>query len=157
MPRHSSKTPVGVDDILGPMKLLDDVRHAIDLTAMPLHLGRGSRAQPIQGFAWDPDVLGSYAAAVEPDGAEGRLVVIIDDEGRGHHWERHPAGDEVVICLAGSVTVVARDEDGTETETRLQPGEGAVNPAGRWHAVDMEGAGRILTITPGLGTEHQAR
>jgi mannose-6-phosphate isomerase-like protein (cupin superfamily) len=101
--------------------------------------------------------LVAYAAAVEADGIEGRLVVIIDDDGRGHHWECHPGGDEVVICLAGSVTVVVRDDDGTEGAIPLEPGQGTVNPAGVWHAVDMDGPGRILTITPGAGTEHRSR
>lgn len=137
------------------MDLLDHGTDAFDLATTPLHLGLGSRARPIGGFAWDPEVLGAYGAAVADDGAEGRLVVLIDEEGRGEHWERH-GGDEVVVCVAGAVKVV-RDVDGTTTETVLGPGQATVNPAGVWHAVDVDGAGRILTVTPGLGTEHRPR
>lgn len=137
------------------MLITDDTR-PIDLTTTPLHLGPGSRARAVQGFAWDPEVLRAYTAAVEADGPDGRLVAVIDEEGRGDHWERHPGGDEVVICLEGSVTVV-RDADGGTTAVRLAPGQATVNPAGTWHAVDVDGPGRILTITPGVGTEHRPR
>jgi quercetin dioxygenase-like cupin family protein len=139
------------------MELIEDVRTSVDLATTPVHLGLGASARPVRGFAWHPELLGAYAAAVEADGVEGRLVAVIEDEGRGDHWERHPAGDEVVLCLAGSVTVVVRAKDGTEVETPLRPGVAAINPAGAWHAVDMDGVGRILTITPGMGTEHRAR
>jgi len=141
------------------MELIEHGRHAIDLLTTPLHLGLGSRARPVQGFAWDPEVLGAYAAAVAADGGEGRMVMIFDGEGAGDHWERHPAGDEVVVCLRGSVKVV-RPVDGVEgasDEVVLGPGEATVNAAGEWHAVDMDGPARILTITAGVGTEHRRR
>jgi mannose-6-phosphate isomerase-like protein (cupin superfamily) len=108
----------------------------------------------VQGFAWDPEALEAYAGAAAADGAEGRMVMIFDGDGPGDHAERHPAGDEVVICLSGRVTVV-RDPDGTADEIELGPGEATVNPAGVWHVVDMDGRARILTITAGAGTEHR--
>jgi quercetin dioxygenase-like cupin family protein len=135
------------------MELRDDARTAIDLLTTPLHLGLGCRARPIDGFAFDPAVLRAYGDAVADDGAEGRMVVVIDEEGPGDHWERHPGGDEVVVCLSGAVTVV-RDGGG---QVVLRPGEATVNPAGAWHAVDADGAARLLTITPGPGTEHRPR
>ncbi|SFO21764.1 Cupin domain-containing protein [Pseudonocardia ammonioxydans] len=142
--------------MLQRMKLLDDERNAIDLSTTPLHLGLGSRARPIDGFAFDPAVLQAYGDAVAEDGIEGRMVVLIDEEGPGDHWERHPAGDEVVVCVSGTVTVV-RDVGGPAEQVVLRPGEATVNPAGVWHAVDVDGAARILTITPGVGTEHRPR
>lgn len=138
------------------MELIENEREPVDLQTTPLHLGLGSRAKPVRGFAWDPEVLEAYATAVAADGAEGRLVVILEGEGRGDHWERHPAGDEVVLCLSGRVRVV-RDASDAAHEVVLGPGEAAVNPAGAWHAVDMEERARILTITPGAGTEHRPR
>lgn len=79
------------------MELLDEERAAIDLSTTPLHLGLGSRARQIRGFAFDPPVLQAYADAVASDGGEGRMLIVIDEEGRGDHWERHPAGDEVIV------------------------------------------------------------
>ena len=138
------------------MELIEDEREPVNLLTTPLHLGLGSRARLVQGFAWDPGVLEAYAAAVAADGAEGRMVMIFDGDGPGDHWERHPAGDEVVVCLSGRVKVV-RDSEDTIDEVLLEPGEATVNPAGVWHAVDMDGQARILTITAGVGTEQRRR
>lgn len=138
------------------MELLDQEHSAIDLLTMPIHLGLGSRARPIDGFAFDQAVLRAYSEAVADDGAEGRMVVVIDEEGRGDHWERHPSGDEVIVCLSGTVTVERQGPEGPH-QVLLQPGEATVNPAGAWHAVDAHGTARLLTITPGLGTEHRQR
>ncbi|WP_409062510.1 cupin domain-containing protein [Streptomyces sp. SYP-A7185] len=138
------------------MRLLDHERDAIDLRTTPVHLGLGSRARSIEGFAWDPQVLQAYSAAVAADGAEGRIVTIFDGDGPGDHWERHPVGDELVVCLGGSVTVT-RDVEGRAERVVLGPGEATVNPAGTWHAVDMTGLASILTITAGLDTEHRPR
>ncbi|MBL1287265.1 cupin domain-containing protein [Streptomyces sp. NPDC057067] len=138
------------------MRLLDNEHHAVDLRTTPVHLGLGSRAKPVEGFAWDPQVLQAYSAAVAADGAEGRMVAIFDGDGPGDRWERHPAGDELVVCLSGSVTVT-RDVDGVPDSVVLGPGGATVNPAGAWHAVDMTGPASILTVTAGLGTDHRPR
>ncbi|UZI33148.1 cupin domain-containing protein [Streptomyces sp. VB1] len=138
------------------MRLINHERNAIDLRTTPVHLGLGSRAKPVEGFAWDPEVLQAYTAAVAADGAEGRMVTIFDGDGPGDHWERHPSGDELVVCLSGSVTVT-RDAGGVPDRVTLRPGEATVNPAGAWHAVDMAGSASILTITAGLGTDHRPR
>ncbi|WP_369181832.1 cupin domain-containing protein [Streptomyces mutabilis] len=138
------------------MRLVNHERNAIDLRTTPVHLGLGSRAKPVEGFAWDPEVLQAYSAAVAADGAEGRMVTIFDGDGLGDHWERHPTGDELVVCLSGSVTVT-RDVDGGPDRVVLGPGEATINPAGAWHAVDMAGPASILTVTAGLGTDHRPR
>ena len=138
------------------MKLLTDTPAAIDLLTTPVHLGRGSRALPIEGFAWEPEVLESYSAAVESDGPEGRMVMIFDGDGSWTSWERHPAGDELVVCLAGRITMI-RETDGEPDPVELRPGVAMINPAGVWHTADVDGQARILTITPGVGTEHRPR
>ncbi|MFD0690234.1 cupin domain-containing protein [Actinomadura fibrosa] len=137
------------------MRLVND-HNAVDLRTTPVHLGLGSTVKRVEGFAWDPEVLQAYSAAVAADGAEGRMVMIFDGDGPGDHWERHPAGDELVVCLSGSVTVT-RDLDGMPARVLLGPGEATVNPAGVWHAVDMTGPTSILAITAGLGTDHRPR
>lgn len=138
------------------MELLDAERAPIDLSTTPLHLGLGSRARPIRGFAFDPAVLQAYGEAVASDGGEGRMLIIIDEEGPGDHWESHPSGDEVIVCLDGTVTVT-RDHEGTTEQVVLEPGRATINLAGVWHTVDAHGTARILTITPGLGTQHRQR
>lgn len=141
--------------MLHRMELIDHEPEAIDLSTTPVHLGLGSRARPISGFAFDPSVLAEYGEAVADDGPEGRMVVLIDEEGAGDHWERHP-GDELVVCVDGKVTVT-RQLTGSTEQVVLGPGGATVNPGGVWHAVDAHGGARILTVTPGLGTEHRPR
>ncbi|MDG9728741.1 cupin domain-containing protein, partial [Streptomyces sp. DH41] len=63
------------------MRLVNHEPNAIDLRNTPVHLGLGSRAKPVEGFAWDPEVLHAYSAAVAADGAEGRMVTIFDGDG----------------------------------------------------------------------------
>ncbi|WP_436699765.1 cupin domain-containing protein [Nocardioides sp. BYT-33-1] len=138
------------------LRLNDSLLDAIDLRTTPLHLGLGCRSRPVEGFAFEPAAIEAYADAVADDGLEGRLVVLIDEQGRGGHWERHPGGEEVIVCVSGAITVL-REIDGEVQEVTLEAGEATVNPAGVWHAVDTVGEARILTITPGLGTEHRAR
>ncbi|MEV7508485.1 cupin domain-containing protein [Streptomyces sp. NPDC091201] len=138
------------------MRLVNHERNVMDLRTTPVHLGLGSSAKPVEGFNWDPEVLQAYSAAVSADGAEGRMVMIFDGDGPGDHWESHPAGDELVVCLSGSVTVT-RDVDGVSDRVVLGPGEATVNPAGVWHVVDMVGPASLLAITATLGTDHRPR
>lgn len=138
------------------MELVQRASGAIDLLTTPVHLGLGARAMPIEGFAWDTQVLDAYTEAVASDGPEGRMVMLFDGADSWTSWERHPAGDELVICLAGRLTVI-RETDGGPDPVALGPGEAMINPAGVWHTADVAEPTRIMTITPGLGTEHRPR
>jgi hypothetical protein len=138
------------------MELVTDCRGAIDLTTTPVHLGLGSRALPVEGFGWDGRVLEAYAAAVADDGPEGRMVMVFEGSRSWETWERHPAGDEVVMCLSGRMTVI-REVDGEHEPVRLGPYEAMINPSGVWHTADLHEPVRFMTITPGQGTEHRPR
>lgn len=138
------------------MELMNEPMGAVDVTTTPIHLGRGSRAVAVAGFAFDPVVLQAYATAVADDGGDGRIVMLFDGRASGGEWERHPAGDEVVVCVSGRVTVL-RDVAGDERRVELGPGEATVNPRGVWHVVEADDAARFVTITPGIGTEHRPR
>jgi mannose-6-phosphate isomerase-like protein (cupin superfamily) len=138
------------------MKLVPEPRDAIDLTATPLHLGLGSRALAVDGFGWEAQVLEAYAAAVAEDGPEGRLVMVFEGSRSWETWERHPAGDEVVVCLSGRMTVIKEVGGGTEP-VELGPCEAMINPPGVWHTADVHEPVRFMTITPGMGTEHRPR
>ena len=138
------------------MKLVNEPRGTIDLMATPVHLGLGSRALAVDGFDWDAPVLEAYAAAVADDGAEGRIVMVFDGSRSWEVWERHPAGEEVVICLSGRMTVIL-ELDGEPEPVELVPCQAMINPAGTWHTADVHEPVRFMTITPGLGTEHRPR
>lgn len=81
------------------------------LLTTPLHLGLGARAevQPdFTGMAWYAD----YSDRTAADGAEGRLVTMSRFTESWTSWEMHPAGDEVVICLSGEMTLHQELADG---------------------------------------------
>lgn len=138
------------------MQLPSGTTGAIDLADTPIHLGMGSTARPVEGFAWAPAVLDAYGSAVADDGAEGRMVMVFAAEESWANWERHPHGAEVVICLSGRMTLI-REIDGAHDPVELEPGRAAINPPGVWHTADVHETGQFMTITPGLGTEHRPR
>ena len=126
------------------------------LATHPVHLGLGAtvREQPeFTGMDWYAD----YAARTEADGDEGRLVTISHFTENWESWERHPAGDELVVCLSGAMTVIQERPDGSYAETRLGPGDYAINPPGVWHTADIAETASALFITAGRGTEHRPR
>lgn len=127
-----------------------------DLDRTYVHLGLGARATPLPDFRWDDEYLRAYTEAHAADGAEGRLVMINDSRGTWSSWERHPAGDEVVVVLSGRVTII-QELDGGTRPAELGPGQAIINPAGVWHTCDVHEPGRALYITPGEGTEHRPR
>ena len=128
----------------------------LSLERFPLHLGLGARAVPqpeFTGMEWYAD----YAERNAADGSEGRLVSLYSFSESWTSWERHPAGDEVVICTAGSMVLVQELADGSLAKTPLAAGEYAINPAGIWHTADVTGSATAIFITAGEGTEHRPR
>ncbi len=100
-----------------------------------------------------------YEAYVERnahDGSEGRLVSLYSFSESWTSWERHPLGDEAVICTAGEITLIQELPDGPQ-KVVLRAGEYAINPRGVWHTADVAGHATALFITAGVGTEHRPR
>ncbi|HAM01175.1 MAG TPA: cupin domain-containing protein [Acidimicrobiaceae bacterium] len=129
---------------------------AFDLNCTYVHLGLQSTAVPLPDFRWAPDYLAQYADEHSVDGEEGRLVMIGASDSTWTSWERHPAGEEVVVHLSGRATLI-REVDGQEVRVEMRAGQATINPRGAWHTVDVHEPGQALFITPGLGTEHRPR
>jgi quercetin dioxygenase-like cupin family protein len=126
------------------------------LARYPLHLGRGARAVPqpeFTGFEW----YEAYGARHASDGAEGRLVALHTFSASWTSWEMHPAGDEVVVCTAGEITLIQELVDGSTASVTLRAGDYAINPPGVWHTADTTGEATALFITSGMGTENRPR
>lgn len=70
-------------------------------------------------------------------------------------WEVHPNGDEIVVLLDGTVTLVMRKSDGDETVTLTEPGSYVVIPKNTWHTARVGAPSRMLFITPGEGTDNR--
>lgn len=127
-----------------------------DLRRNPVHLGLGARAEPqpaFSGMEW----YEAYATRTAADGAEGRLVSLYDFSEDWTSWEVHPAGDEVVVCLAGELTLLQELEDGSARSIPLAAGQYAINPAGVWHTANTVGPASALFIAAGQGTRHRDR
>lgn len=121
-----------------------------------IHLGLGASAvpqPPFDGMGW----YEGYGKRHASDGTEGRLVSMHTFTESWDSWEVHPKGSEVVVCVAGEITLLQEHADGTRGEVTLMPGEYAINPPGTWHTADVKGSCTALFITAGEGTQHRAR
>lgn len=128
---------------------------AFSLSQFPVHLGLGAtvlRQPRFSGVEW----YAAYGERTQTDGAEGRLVSMHTFTAPWDTWEMHPRGEELVLCVAGNLTLL-QERDGGVHAIRLGPGDAAVNPAGVWHTADAEGACTAVFITAGLGTENRPR
>ena len=134
----------------------DKTGGSFDIAVQPLHLGLGATAVPqpaFTGMAW----YGDYVVRHASDGAEGRLVSAHHFAESWDSWEMHPAGDEVVLCLAGEITLIEEHADGSTARVTLGAGHYAVIPPGTWHTADVAQAAHCLFITAGVGTQHRPR
>ena len=127
-----------------------------DLEDTVVHVGLGSTLKPFGDWTWDQDTLTRYAEATAGDGAEGRMVTMGLQAESWPTWERHPAGEELVLLLEGHIDLI-QEVDGEEVRTSLRAGQAVINPPGVWHTADVHEPGRGLFITPGAGTEHKPR
>ncbi len=123
----------------------------------PLHLGLGARAIPQPEFTGAMNWYMDYSQRTASDGAEGRLMTTHTFTESWTSWEMHPAGDEVVLCLSGAMTLHQELADGRVEQTRIAAGEYVINPPGVWHTADITGEASALFITAGMGTTHRPR
>jgi quercetin dioxygenase-like cupin family protein len=71
------------------------------------------------------------------------------------HWERHPAGDELLHVLDGEADVVTLT-DGGPVRSLVRAGSLFVCPRGLWHQILPRSPLSLFFATPGDGTEHSA-
>ena len=84
----------------------------------------------------------------------GWLFGVYSIEADTTHWERHPAGDELLVALTASMALVLEMEDGERT-VELTPGLACLVPRGVWHRQIVRTAGTYLGATYGKGSEHR--
>ena len=122
----------------------------------PIHLGIGAKAIAEPQFT-GMDWYDAYDARHHDDLDEGRIVSLFRFEEPWTSWEMHPAGEEVVCCLQGHMTLHQELPDGGKESHELGPGEYAINPRGAWHTADADEPVVALFITAGKGTTHRPR
>ena len=111
---------------------------APDGTSVPL---------PVTSDFWDRLAQGSLRIA-------GRMVSFSRMTADWSHWERHPAGDELLIVMSGALDLILDEPDG-DRRVRLQDRAGFIVPRGVWHRAEVHAPADILFITAGEGTEHR--
>ena len=72
-------------------------------------------------------------------------------------WERHPAGDEIVVLLSGRATMLLRTGAGEEALDLAAAASYVIVPRATWHTAKVSEPTRMLFITPGEGTENRAQ
>ena len=87
----------------------------------------------------------------------GRLVSRFRSEDNWESWERHPAGDELILLLSGRMTLLVEKPNGSVARSDLGPGGAVVVPRGCWHTADVHEPCDALFVTPGRDTEHRER
>lgn len=96
---------------------------------------------------WDRLASGALTVA-------GRMVSMQHMTADWPHWERHPAGDELLVLTSGEVDIILDEPDG-ERRVRLSDRAGFVVPRGTWHRAEIVRPAEVLFVTEGAGTEHR--
>jgi len=104
-----------------------------DLTFFP---GRTPTTTPAESAA-------AFAAVADyRDGA-----VYVGHWAGATEWERHTAGDEIVMVVDGATTIFFVNDDGEEC-AELGPGDLVVVPRGTWHRFETPDAVSLMSVTP---------
>jgi mannose-6-phosphate isomerase-like protein (cupin superfamily) len=116
------------------------------------HLRDGGSASllPVSPVFWD-----EVAAGAHPQLDEGRLLSAFAFSEPWSMWERHPAGEELVMLLSGAADVFVEDGSGERIVRLRNAGEYVLIPKGAWHTAQTTVPTKMLFVTPGAGTEHR--
>lgn len=107
---------------------------------------------PVTDSFWPELVSGQ-----RPELFRGRLVTQFDFSSDWPTWEMHPAGDELVVLLHGSVELLL-EVNGEQRSRRLtKPGEFVLVPPNTWHTARVTEPCSMLFVTPGEGTQNRDR
>lgn len=126
------------------------------LSEHPVHLGLGATAVREPTFTGEMAWYMAYGERHAADGDEGRLVSMHTFTKPWDTWEMHPRGHELVVCTAGTITLI-QEIDGAPLSVTLSPGEYVINEPGVWHTADVDGEATALFVTAGAGTEIRPR
>ncbi len=122
---------------------------AFDPLATFVQLSDGPAALPIEV---DHDFWQTMDTRDDLQG--GRLVSAYRFVADWTSWERHPAGDELVIQLSGSMDLIL-DQDSGERSISLRGRCAAIVPRNVWHTARVLEPTEAVFVTRGAGTEHR--
>jgi mannose-6-phosphate isomerase-like protein (cupin superfamily) len=117
-----------------------------------LHVKDGGRVDsvPVSESFWQ-----DLAGGAHPELEQGRLMSAFTFSAPWSVWERHPAGEELVLLLSGEATLVLDEPAGRRAVKLGDAGSYVLVPAGVWHTATTSSSATLLFLTPGAGTEHR--
>ena len=122
---------------------------AFSLDGTYIHLQPDERALAMEG---GPTFWAGIADRRDLD--HGRMMGSTAQSADWDHWERHPAGEEILVLMSGELELVL-DTDKGEQRAVLGSGQTFIVPRGIWHRGIVKQPGQLMFITPGAGTEHR--
>jgi oxalate decarboxylase/phosphoglucose isomerase-like protein (cupin superfamily) len=125
---------------------------ADDILRTYLHVRDGGGVDRLEAGA---EFWPALAAGKLPHLDAGRLMSAFTFTGAWETWERHPAGEELVMLLSGEVTLTLEQAGGEHRVALKSAGEYVLIPAGTWHTASSDVESALLFLTPGAGTEHR--
>lgn len=127
-----------------------DSPYDVDRTFLHLKNDGSTTAIPVSDSFWEELADGRF-----PQLEQGRLFSAHTFSEPWPVWERHPAGEEVVFLLSGSVDLVLEENGQRRTLRLTRRGEYVLVPRGVWHTAIASEPVTMIFITPGAGTEHR--
>lgn len=104
----------------------------------------GASAIPVDESFWPNLISGKLQL-------KGRLVSAYEMQDFPH-WERHPAGEELVVVMSGAMDFTLDEPEGERT-VRVSAGQAILVPTNTWHRGVVVAPGRALFVTEGEGTD----
>ena len=129
--------------------MIDNMTGAFSLDSTYIHLQPDESALAMEG---GPAFWAGIADRHDLD--HGRLMGSTEQSADWDHWERHPAGEEILVLMSGELELVLDTGKG-EQRAVLEPGQTFIVPKGVWHRGIVKKPGKLMFITPGAGTEHR--
>lgn len=119
-----------------------------------VHLGPNGTAVPLQVTStfWEKLTSGAFSNL-----GPGRLVSTYDFKENWTTWEKHPAGEELVILLAGAMDLILSVNDREESVSLTSPGQYLIVPRDIWHTANAPQGALAMFITDGEGTQNRPR
>ncbi|MGC4027303.1 MAG: cupin domain-containing protein [Steroidobacteraceae bacterium] len=123
-----------------------------DILNTYLHFQDDGRVNPIP---LSESFWGEVTAGEHPELEQGRLMSAFTFSEPWAVWERHPAGEELVMLLMGTATLILEESGREQTIQLSSPGSYVVVPKNVWHTARTNASVTMLFLTPGAGTEHR--
>ncbi|MFO6419994.1 cupin domain-containing protein [Hylemonella sp. W303a] len=128
------------------------MRTSRDILTTYLHFRDGGSADAL---AVTDAFWADVSAGRLPQLDQGRLMSAFTFSEPWATWERHPAGEELVLLLSGSCELVLDLPEGEQVTPLQTTGAYVLVPRSVWHTARTSTSTTLLFLTPGAGTEHR--